>query len=590
MVSTTRSNGMPCLEATVPERTRTAGSTTMVPTGPLDGVPGAIAQDARGSATMWRKSPLAIRAPADASARVSWHVRSLMLGAVAVAGALSLIMLASQLHAVLQGSPGVLGIKLNSLIGLGCLCWASWLVSSRSRARRSIGIVLAAIAALLGATTLLEHLAGIDLAIDRLGDPGSLGRMGGNTALLFSCLGAGLALGHASPRAVRTLSDGLVLAAAAIALFALISHLFGSQSQYPLAAHDPMLWPIALVGFALCIATVLQRSDRGLGQLLSNRASGGVHARRLIPVLIVGPIAITRLALLGVEAGAFDIAFAAALSVIASVTILVLVLVGSARVVERLDLVRRGNEAQIRQMVQDLSRHSEELHRTNRELESFSYSVSHDLRAPIRHISGFAELLAMHARERLDAKGQKYLETIMASARNAGRLIDELLEFSRIGRAALNTRDLELREVVQDSWNQLTMDRRGRDIRLEVGELPAVHADPTLIGVVVSNLLENAVKYTAPRERAVVEVAARRDGDEVIVDVRDNGVGFDMKYVDKLFGVFQRLHGEEFAGTGIGLATVKRIVERHGGRVWAEGELDRGATFHFSLPGAKERS
>jgi light-regulated signal transduction histidine kinase (bacteriophytochrome) len=239
-------------------------------------------------------------------------------------------------------------------------------------------------------------------------------------------------------------------------------------------------------------------------------------------------------------------------------------------------------------MVQDLARHTEELHRSNRELESFSYSISHDLRAPIRHIAGFTELLGMHAGEHLDAKGKKYLATILESAQNAGLLIDELLEFSRLGRAALTTRDLDLRELVRDGWSQLAMERRGRDIQLEVGELPAVRADPTLTGLVVANLLGNAIKYTAPRERAVIEVTARREGDEVIVDVRDNGVGFDMKYASKLFGVFQRLHGDEFAGTGIGLATVKRIVERHGGRVWADGKLDGGATFHLSLPSAKE--
>jgi light-regulated signal transduction histidine kinase (bacteriophytochrome) len=345
----------------------------------------------------------------------------------------------------------------------------------------------------------------------------------------------------------------------------------------------------AMIGVALSTATVLQRPERGVGQLLGSSASGGVLARRLLPILIVAPIAIAWLTLLGVESGLFDAAVASALSVVAGIIILVVVLVGSGHAVDRLEAVRHGNEAQIRQMVQDISRHSEDLHRTNRELESFSYSVSHDLRAPIRHIAGFAELLSKHAGPGLDAKSQKYLATIIDAAQNAGVLIDELLDFSRIGRAALHTRDLDLGEIVRDSWNNLVMERRGRDIRLEVGALPAVHADPTLIGVVITNLIANAVKYTAPRPQAVVEITAKRDGDEVIVDVRDNGVGFDMKYADKLFGVFQRLHGDEFPGTGIGLATVKRIVERHRGRIWADGKLDAGATFHFTLPPAKEQ-
>lgn len=551
--------------------------------------PRPVAHDARGLATLWRGCAPAPRISRATAARAHRYVRSFAGGAIAVAGSASLILFATQLHAALNGSLGVLGLKLNTAIGLGCLCAASWFVSSSSAARRSIGIALAALAALLGAVTLFEYLAEIDLAIDRGRAPGPLGRMSGNTTLLFLCIGAGVALGRARARSVRLLSDGLVLIAAAISLLALISHLFGSPSQYPLAAYAPMQLATAMIGFALCVATVLQRPERGLGQLLHSSASGGVLARRLIPVLMIGPIALTRLTLLGIEAGAFDATFAAALSVSASVAILVLVLVGSARVVDRLDTVRRGNEAQIRQMIQDLARHSEELQRTNRELESFSYSISHDLRAPIRHIAGFTQLLEAHAREQLDAKGKKYLATIIESAQNAGTLIDELLEFSRIGRAALHSKDLDLGELVRDSWSKLMMERRGRDLRLEVGELPAVHADPTLIGMVVSNLLENAIKYTAPRERATVEVSARREGGEVIVDVRDDGVGFDMKYVDKLFGVFQRLHGDEFAGSGIGLATVKRIVERHGGRVWAHGELDRSATFHFSLPSAKEQ-
>jgi signal transduction histidine kinase len=411
----------------------------------------------------------------------------------------------------------------------------------------------------------------------------------GNTALLFICLGGGMALGLGQSDRTRTVSDALVLFAAAICLFSLTSRLFVSPSQYPLATNEPMLLSTAMIGVALSTATVLQRPERGVGQLLGSSTSGGVLARRLLPILIVAPVAIAWLTLLGVESGLFDASVAAALSAVAGIIILVVVLVGSGRAVDRLEAVRQGNDAQIRQMVQDISRQSEDLHRTNRELESFSYSVSHDLRAPIRHIAGFAELLSNHAGQRLDAKSQKYLTTIIDAAQNAGLLIDELLDFSRIGRAALHTRDLDLGEIVRDSWNNLVMERRGRDIRCEVGALPAVHADPTLIGVVITNLISNAVKYTAPRPQAVVEITAKRDGDEVTVDVRDNGVGFDMKYADKLFGVFQRLHGDEFPGTGIGLATVKRIIERHRGRIWADGKLDAGATFHFTLPAAKEQ-
>jgi light-regulated signal transduction histidine kinase (bacteriophytochrome) len=157
-----------------------------------------------------------------------------------------------------------------------------------------------------------------------------------------------------------------------------------------------------------------------------------------------------------------------------------------------------------------------------------------------------------------------------------------------MGRVEVKARMVPLDEIVRDAWSKLTPDRAGRDIELRVGSLPAVKADPAMLDVVMSNLLANAIKYTGTKPKAVIELDARTDGDDIVICVRDNGVGFDVKYVDKLFGVFQRLHGDEFEGVGIGLANVKRIVERHGGRVWAEGEVDRGASFHFSLPRAKE--
>jgi light-regulated signal transduction histidine kinase (bacteriophytochrome) len=192
--------------------------------------------------------------------------------------------------------------------------------------------------------------------------------------------------------------------------------------------------------------------------------------------------------------------------------------------------------------------------------------------------------------DRLDDKTRHYIAMISDSAEHAGKLIDDLLEFSRMGRAELRTSEIALDALVRDAWTNLVPERAGRAIELRVGPLPTVKADPAMLGIAIGNLLSNAVKYTARQTNAAIDIDGRDEGDDVVITVRDNGVGFEMKYVDKLFGVFQRLHGDEFEGVGIGLANVKRIVERHGGRVWANGELDRGASFHFSLPRTKDIS
>jgi chemotaxis family two-component system sensor kinase Cph1 len=238
---------------------------------------------------------------------------------------------------------------------------------------------------------------------------------------------------------------------------------------------------------------------------------------------------------------------------------------------------------------EELAALSEELRRSNKELEAFSYSVSHDLRAPFRHIVGYSELLKKQEWNDLSEKGRRYIDTIIESASMAGTLVDNLLRFSHMGRTALKPRRVDMTGLIDEIRQRLAADSAGRRIQWVVGDLPAVTADPVLIRLVFENLLDNAVKYTRPREKARIEIGSRRKDGETIFFVRDNGVGFDMKYVDKLFGVFQRLHRmEEFEGTGIGLANVRRIVERHGGRAWAEGALDQGATFSVALPDSIE--
>ena len=248
--------------------------------------------------------------------------------------------------------------------------------------------------------------------------------------------------------------------------------------------------------------------------------------------------------------------------------------------------LRRVNET----LEQRVLARTAELDATNKELEAFSYSVAHDLRAPLRHMDGFIRLLKKHAYAALDERNQRYLGIISDSARQMGLLIDDLLAFSRVGRAELQLRAVSLHQLVEEAMQELSEETQGRNIAWKIGQLPEVMVDRSMMRLVMINLLANAVKFTSKREHAEIEVgASSNEADEIVVFVRDNGVGFDMEYAGKLFGVFQRLHpAEEYEGTGIGLANVQRIIHRHKGRTWAKGEVDRGATFYFSLPKATE--
>jgi light-regulated signal transduction histidine kinase (bacteriophytochrome) len=246
------------------------------------------------------------------------------------------------------------------------------------------------------------------------------------------------------------------------------------------------------------------------------------------------------------------------------------------------ELKYRALSAELEQRVVE---RTEQLQSAHDEMEAFSYSVCHDLRAPLRHVLGFVEILQKDAGSSLSEKNRQHLTTISQATKRMGNLIDDLLAFSRIGQSKIKKIEVNLDWLIQETLGDFQTEIKERNIILEIHPLPAVQADRALLRMVLVNLISNAVKFTGARADAKIEIGSTAGDGETVVFIRDNGAGFDPKYATKLFGVFQRLHSQdEFEGTGIGLANVQRIVHRHGGRAWAEGVVDGGATFYFSIP------
>ncbi len=241
--------------------------------------------------------------------------------------------------------------------------------------------------------------------------------------------------------------------------------------------------------------------------------------------------------------------------------------------------------AERKKMEEDLKHRTLELEVVNKELESFSYSVSHDLRAPLRAIDGYARLILKKQGDKFDQDTLDKFNVIRSSTHMMGQLIDDLLTFSRLGRKHMSLTHVGMDILMRDAWKEVQASDSERNIKFTVNSIPPGYADRALIKQVLINLLSNAAKFTKYKDTAEIVVGGNADKNEIVYYVKDNGVGFDMAYYDKLFGVFQRLHStDQFEGTGVGLATVQRIIHRHGGRVWAEGKVNEGATFYFSLP------
>ena len=444
-----------------------------------------------------------------------------------------------------------------------------------------------------GAIALGEFVLGADFGTGRLFGPDYLpietempGRMAPPTAIAFIALGTVLLLlpfrGVALMR-IRRLLIALVLL---ISLAAVVGFLYGAREFRGMSAATPMALPtaIALMLAALAAGT-LDGRDEWPWCLWHGDGTTARVSRFLIPSIILIPTVAGALRLSGEDHGWFGRELGTSLIVLFHIIALMAILLWA--------LTRLQESEGIRGHLETVSERTGELQRANRELEGFSYSVSHDLRAPLRAIDGYARILEEDYATLLGDDGQRYLGVIRSETRRMGELIDDLLAFSQLGRKSLVPVSLDLGALSQEIVEEFRRSHRESTVDLHVGDLPAATADRAMIRQVLVNLLSNAVKYSTKKREGpiVIEMSGETNGAENIYIIRDHGVGFDMRYVGKLFGVFQRLHSaEEFEGTGVGLAIVERIIARHGGRVWAEGRVGEGATFSFALPVVAENN
>ncbi len=511
---------------------------------------------------------------------------SLGVGLVVLAGWFTGHLVLASFH------PRLVTMRPNSAVGTMLVAAAVLLLTLRKGGRTASA--LGAAAALAGAATLAEIATGRDLGIDRvvLALPGFAPFSGGvlmspHAAIALLVLGASVALLGAGTRRI-VVAQALAALAALVTLLAVVGYLYGAPDLFQVASLVPISLPSAVALSLVSASLLFASAERGPAAILASRRSGGVIVRRVLPLAIAAPV-LSDLALrLSMEAGANKEAIHA---------VVVVALLGSvvlytgwrmdafaaARDAAHEEVAR--SEARTRALNVELTRQAAELSAANRELEAFGHSVSHDLRAPLRAVVGLSQALMEDHGSKLGEDGQDLLRRIQGGARRMSALIDDLLALSHVTRAEVRREPVDLSRIASAVVDELARSDPRRAVAAEVEAGLVAAGDPALLRIALENLLGNAWKFTSRRDRARIRFGrTRRDGEEAFF-VSDDGAGFDMAHAGRLFGAFRRLHSEaEFPGTGVGLATVQRVVRRHGGRVWGEGEVDRGATFYFTLP------
>lgn len=407
--------------------------------------------------------------------------------------------------------------------------------------------------------------------------------MAPNTTLCFIMISLALLFLPNETKTGKRISEYLAIAVLLLSLLSIIGYIYSVSFYYRVLAFIPMALHTAFCFLLISLAVLFLYPDRGMMAELTTHHAGGKMARKLMLPIFLTPILLGWWSLLGKRALLYDSEFAAATFTIGVIILLVIVTWLAVKSLNRADRQRDLNEKELEEANEELRIQADQLESLNKELESFSYSISHDLRAPLRSIAGFGKILEEDYEKILDKDGKKILNTILRSTEKMNKLIDCLLNFSKLERETIEKTKIDMRNLAKSTIQDL-LASKARDISIAIDPLPSAYADRLMMSLVYQNLISNAIKYSSKKESPAIHIGSMKMNGEVIYFVKDNGAGFDMNFYDKLFGVFQRLHSEsEFEGTGIGLATVNRIVQRHGGRIWAEGKVDEGSVFYFTL-------
>jgi signal transduction histidine kinase len=484
-------------------------------------------------------------------------------------------------------------VAMNPLTAVGFLLAGASLGLATMRdslSHRRLAIVCAAAVILVAGSRLFGY-AGFDLGLDRaiftdrLDAEAIPNRMAPNTAAAFLLAGCGLLGLHAANRRLHVATQLLGVVVLAIAMVTLCGYTYHASGLARVGDFIPMALNTAVGFAALAVGILCARPRTGLLADLIGEGMGSRMARHMLPAIVGIPLFLGWLRVSGEQAGLYDSSTGTGLLVASWVLVLGATVWWQTQILNRADLKRTAAESEIAALNRKLRRRATEIETANRELEAFSYSVSHDLRAPLRSITSFSQALLEDCSDTLDEQGRDYLERVVRAGKRMADLIEDMLVLSRISRADMGREHVDLSATAEDILSELAQGEPERKVAISIQSGLVAEGDPKLLRIMLGNLIGNAWKFTSFETSPLIEfgIQPSKNGERVFY-VRDNGAGFDMAHAELLFTPFQRLHREaEFPGTGVGLATVQRVVRRHGGKVWAQSEVSRGATFFFTV-------